>query len=443
MDEMETLGGLAGSHTLPHWYAPGSPNLTFVTGDGATITDDRGTTYLDFVSQLFNVNAGYGNDAIVHAITDQLQRLPYVAPKHGNDAREDLAGAIVDVAPDGLTDVLFSVSGSEAVELAVHLAREYRDASTILSRYRSYHGSTYGSGSLTTDPLTRNTLQRHAATTGHAHFLPPIAYRSPFHAESPEALAEAAADHLEWVIRNEGPDSIAAVVTEVVAGTSGGYPAPPGYFERLREICDTYGCLLVFDEVITGFGRCGDWFACQTEDVVPDMLVFAKGVTSGYAPLAGVLMSPTIADRVREDGLDIGQTWGGHPASCAAGTAAIKEYQNGLLDNVKRLAPVLESRLKGLADDHEAVGDVRGRGFLWGVEFTNPETGEPFLDHRFETGPDPTFQVLGTTSADHGVLFGPGRPTFTLMCAPPFCITEEDIDTAVSALGESIQSTFG
>jgi taurine--2-oxoglutarate transaminase len=428
---------------LSHWYEPGSDGFTFVTGEEATVTDADGTTYLDFVSQLFNANAGYSQESIARAVADQLRTMPYTAPKHGNDTRTELADRLVELSPSSLTDVLYSVTGSEAVELAVHLARTTQDAPTVLSRYRAYHGSTYGAGSLTTDPLTRNTLERYAATTGHAHFLPPLSGQSPFDADSPAELADLAADHAEWVIRNQGPDSVAAVITEVVAGTSGAYTAPPGYFERLREICDTYDCLLIFDEVITGFGRCGEWFAAQTEGVEPDMLVFAKGVTGAYAPLAGVLLRTDVAERARAAGLPIGQTWGGHPASCAAGLAAIEAYEDGLLDRVRELSPVLEERLDEVAASHDVVGAVRGRGFLRALEFTDPETGAPIFDHRVEEGPDPMFELLRVAAVEHGVLFGPGRPTFNLMVAPPFCVDESDIDRAMAALDASIETVFG
>ncbi|WP_323192104.1 aminotransferase class III-fold pyridoxal phosphate-dependent enzyme [Halostella sp. PRR32] len=428
---------------IPHWHVPGSEGLTLVDGDGATVTDGDGTTYLDFVSQLYCANAGYSNDAITEGMYEQLHSLPYAAPKHGTDSRSELARQLVEVGPDDHTDVLFSVSGSEAVELAVHVAREHQDAPKVLSRYRAYHGSTYGAGSLTTDPLTRNTLEQYASTSGAVRFLPPLTHRSPFNADSPEELAQLATDHLEFVIRNEGPDSIAAIITEPVAGTSGAYTAPPGYFERVREICDTYDCLLVVDEVLTGFGRCGEWFGYQTENVEPDIVTFAKGVTGGYAPLAGVLLREDIAESIRTNGFDIGQTWGGHPVSCAAGVAAMEEYRSGLLENVRELAPTLERRLTELAETHPVVGDVRGRGFLWAVEFDTPGTDEPVFDHRVEDGVDPIFDVLGTAAADHGVLFGPGRPTFNLMVAPPFCISEKDIHTAVDALDRTISSVFG
>ena len=266
-------------------------------------------------------------------------------------------------------------------------------------------------------------------------------YRSPFGGDTPEKIAEQAADHLEFVIRNEGPDSIAAILTEPVVGTSGAYTAPPGYFERVRELCDEHGILLISDEVITGFGRCGEWFGIQTEGVVPDMITFAKGATSAYVPLAGVIARPEIGDWIREHGLPVGQTFGGHPVACAAGLGALDAYEDGLLDNVRTLAPTLQSELETLADEHDAVGDVHGRGFLWGVEFTDPETGEPFFDPRTDEGTNPVATVR-ERAQEEGVLFGAGRPDIQLIVAPPFCITEADIQEAVSALDTAIESVF-
>jgi len=425
---------------LAHWSDGDGTVPTITRGDGAYVYDDEGDEYLDFVSQLYCVNAGHSNDAIVDAMTEQAKRIPYVSSSKHNDARSELASRLTDVAPEGLSDVYFAVSGSEANESAVKFARDHQDAHKVLTRWRSYHGGTYGAGSLTGDPGTRSTLERHAATTGSGKFLPPLP--GAFDAETPGELAEKAADHLEFVIRNEGADSIAAILTEPVAGTSGAYPAPPGYFERVRELCDEYDILLISDEVIAGFGRCGDWFGIGTEDVTPDMITFAKGVTSAYAPLAGVLVNDAVAEELRTDGIDVGQTFGGHPVACAAGVAAMDEYEDGLIDNCRELAPTLEAGLREL-EAHEAVADVRGRGFLWGIEFADPETGEPFVDPwAGDEGDNPVAEVREHAS-DRGVLVGGGRPEFQLILSPPLCIGESEIEEAVGVLDDAVGEVFG
>jgi taurine--2-oxoglutarate transaminase len=438
---------------LPHWYDSDGDVPTITRGEGVRVYDDEGTEYLDFASQLYCVNAGHSEECIVDAMTEQAGRIPYVSSSKHNDARSELAARLAEVAPGDLSDVYFAVSGSEANEAAVQFARAHQDAPKVLTRWRSYHGGTYGAGALTGDPSTRATVERYAATSGSEKFLPPLP--GAFDAETPAELAEKAADHLEFVVRNEGPDSVAAVLTEPVGGTSGAYPAPPGYFERVREICDEYDILLISDEVIAGFGRCGDWFGIEGEGVEPDLITFAKGVTSAYAPLAGVLVNEAIAERLHEEGIEVGQTFAGHPVACAAGVAAMDAYEDGLIDNVRAVAPTLEDELQNLDSAHDAVSDVRGRGFLWGIEFADPETGEPFVDpwagkegeegeedEEGEEGANPVSEVLDL-AAENGVLVGGGRPQIQLIVAPPLCADEEDIRQAVGVLDDAIGDVFG
>ena len=433
----------AGSRAIPHWLSADADVLEVTDGDGARVSDAHGREYLDFLSQLYCVNAGHGNRAIVDAMVEQLGRIQYVSSAKHNDTRTELASALVDVAPEGLTDVYFAISGSEANEAAVQLARQHADAPKVLTRWRSYHGGTYGTASLTGDPSMRTAMESHVATTGGAKFLPPMAYRSPFEAGSPEALAELALDHLEFVIHNEGPDSIAALLMEPVAGTSGAYTAPPGYWPGVRELCDEHDILLIADEVITGFGRCGDWFGIQTEGVEPDMITFAKAATSAYAPLAGVLASPELSEWVREEGTDLGQTFAGHPVSCAAGVAALDQYGDGggLIEHGRSVSPHLEERLRELGDAHEVVGDVRGRGHLWALEFTDPSTGEPFVHPWVSDDHNPVDDVV-KAAGDAGVLVATGRPGFQLIIAPPLVVDEADVDEAVAALDDAIVATF-
>jgi taurine--2-oxoglutarate transaminase len=428
---------------IPHWYSPDSDLPTLVRGDGSWVYDDQGGEYLDFVSQLYCVNAGHGNTAITERMKEQLDRVQYVSPSKHNDTRSELAGRIADVAPENLTDVSFSVSGSEANETAIQLARSYQEAPKVLTRWQSYHGSTYGAGALTGDPSTRATIEEHAATTGYAKFLPPLTANDAFEADSETELARKAADHLEFVIRNEGPDSVAAVLMEPVGGTSGAYTAPEGYFRRVREICDEYDVLLISDEVIAGFGRCGDWFGIQTEDVQPDMMTFAKGVTSAYAPLAGVATTSEIAEHFREEGIDVGQTFGGHPVSCAAGLGAMDAYEDGLLDNVRELAPYLESRLDEVVEKYDVVEESRGRGLLRALTFADPGTGEPFFDPWTDDEGDNPVSEVRDVVMDHGVMVGGGRPDVQVIVSPPFTVDESEIDAAVEALDDAIGSVFG
>lgn len=426
---------------LPHWHTPGTESIEITDGKGATVFDNEGNAYLDFLSQLYCVNAGYDNKAIIEAIENQLQRIPYVSSAKANDTRTELASIVGELAPSSVSDIFFSISGSEANEAAIQMAREYQGAPKVLTRWRSYHGGTYGAAGLTGDPETRTAVEKFAATTGVTKFLPPLPHRSPFNAESLTDLADRAANHLEFVIRNEGPDSIAALLTEPIGGTSGAYPAPPGYFERVRDLCDEYDILLISDEVITGFGRCGEWFGIQTEGIEPDMITFAKGVTSAYIPLAGVVSKPAVSEYFHRNGVAVGQTFAGHPVACAAGVAAVSEYRNDLIDNVRSCAPLLETRLRTLEETHPEVGSVHGRGFLWSVEFTNPETGKPFVDPWVEDAANPVSTVRNLAQ-ENGVLFGSGRPDIQIIVAPPFTVTEDEITEAVSTLDTAIEQVF-
>ncbi|RQG88072.1 aspartate aminotransferase family protein [Natrarchaeobius halalkaliphilus] len=442
MQQDDVKQAAASRNTVPHWFNPDHPHLDIRDGDGAYVTDADGNRYLDGVSQLFCVNAGFDNQTIIDAMVEQLHKAPYVTPSQYNDTRQQLSEAMLEKAPDSMGEVYFAVSGSEANEAAVHFAREYTGSHKILTRWRSYHGWNYGTSSLTGNGWSSSVIERNAATTGAQQFLPPMSYRSPFDADTPEELAEKAADHVEFVIRNEGPDSVAAILMEPIAGASGAYTAPPGYFERLRELCDTYDILLIADEVITGFGRCGEWFGIQTENVEPDMITCAKGLTSAYAPLAGVMVSSEISEYLRDDGVPLGQTFGGHPVGCAAGLAAISEYENGLLENVRSVSPYLEERLRELEDAHDVVGNVRGRGFLWSLAFSKPGTEEPVVDPRTENTDNPVEAVADHAATDGDLLVWPGRPQTQIMVAPPFCLTRADVDQIHTALDGAIESVF-
>ncbi len=431
-----------GQRTIfPHWYSPDAEPPTFIAGEGARVTDDEGRQYLDFVSQLFCCNAGHDNQVIIDAIAEQLAAIPYVSAASHNDTRSALAADLTEVAPKPLSEVHFAISGSEANEAAAQMARRVQDATTVLTRWQSYHGSTAGAASFTGDPTTRATLARHGGAVGSGKFLPPLPRA--FDTDDPETLAARAADHVEFVIRNEGPDDVAAILLEPIAGASGAYPPPPGYLKRIRELCDAYDVLLIADEVITGFGRCGEWFGVQTEDVSPDVLTFAKGVTSAYVPLAGVLIDDGIAAELRRSAYPLGQTYAGHPVACAAGRATIEAYDAGLIANVRERAPYLERRLEALATEHAAVKDVRGRGFLWSVVFADPDSGEPFVHPWVDPGADNPVAAVREAAQARGVIFGGGRPDTQVLLAPPLVIDRADIDTAVDALDAAIRDVFG
>lgn len=425
---------------IPHWYHPKGDRLTIVSGNGATVRDEEGTEYLDFLAQLYCVNAGYDNERIISAIEEQLRKIPYVSPAKHNEARTQLAEKLTSVTPGGLNDVYFAISGSEANEIAMSLARKVQDAPKVLTRWQSYHGGTYGAGSYTGDPATRSEIERYAATTNAGKFLPPLP--NAFGTDDPTELADRAAQHVEYVLRNENPEEVAAILMEPIGGSSGAFPAPPGYFSQLREICDAHDVLLVSDEVITGFGRCGEWFGVQTEHVEPDMITFAKGITSAYIPLAGVLINEDIAKDIRANQFGVGQTFAGHPAACAAGLAALDVYSEGLLQNVRDLEPHLAARLQEVEEKYDVVKTVRGRGFLWSVVFAEPSTGKPFVDPWTEDASDNPVSEVRKTAQNEGVIFGSGRPEIQTLLCPPLCVTQAEIDYAIDTLESAIERVF-
>jgi taurine--2-oxoglutarate transaminase len=428
------------SPALAHFGHVGEARPTIVDGDGAVVVGADGTEFLDFTAQLYCVNAGHGNEVILDRMRDQLEAVQYVSSADHNDVRTRYAERLLEVAPGAMDSVFFSVSGSDANEAAIQLARAIQDGDTVLSRWRSYHGSTYATAGLTGDPAMRVPVERGAATTGATKVLPPFdGCDAPFDVDSPAALAERAADHIEYVILNHGPDDVAAVLTEVVAGSSGAFTAPPGYFDRVRAICDRYDVLLIVDEVITGFGRCGDWFGVDTEDLAPDLLTFAKGATSAYVPLAGVLASDAVTERVHAADPAIGQTFAGNPIGCAAGLGALEVYED-LIPRVRELAPHLREELSAL-QRFDVVGDVRGRGFLWGVEFVDPATGGPVFDPRVDEGDNPVTAVIHE-ARDRGVVVGSGRPGFQVMVAPPLCATAGELTAGVETLAAAVEAVF-
>ena len=293
---------------------------TFVGGAGSHLIDADGRRYLDFSSQLVFANLGHQHPRIVEAIKEQADRLCTLAPAHASDIRGEAARLIVDVAPHGLGHVLFTTSGTEAIEHAVRMARLHTGRPKVLAAYRSYHGSTTTSIHLTGDP------RRWASDTGAAgvvHFFGPFLYRSAFGSSTPEEECARALAHLEQVILLEGPSTISALVLEPVTGSSGVIVPPPGYLRGVRELCTRHGIVFIADEVLVGFGRTGAWFGVDHDGVAPDLLVFAKGVNSGYVPLGGVLVGDPIFETFTDRPYPAGMTYSGHPLACAAAVGAI------------------------------------------------------------------------------------------------------------------------
>ena len=370
-------------HVFHSWSAQALIDpLPIARAEGSYFWDHAGKRYLDFSSQLVNINIGYQHPKVVAAIQEQAARLATIQPAFANDARSEAARLIAEVAPEGLDRVFFTNGGAEANENAIRMARLHTGRHKVLATYRSYHGATAGSITLTGDPRR---WPSDTASAGVVHFFGPHAYRSHFHAETAEQESERALEHLEQLISFEGPQSIAAIILETIAGTAGVLVPPPGYLAGVREICDRHGIVFILDEVMAGFGRTGRWFALDHYGVTPDLLTFAKGVNSGYVPLGGVAISAEIAATFDQRPYPGGLTYSGHPLACASAVATINAMtEERIVENAAELGEtVLGPGLREIAERHPSVGEVRGMGAFWALELVrNRETREPLVPYN-------------------------------------------------------------
>ncbi|MFJ4046263.1 aspartate aminotransferase family protein [Microbacterium sp. NPDC089987] len=430
------------AHVFHSWSAQALIDpVPVATGAGSTFWDYAGTAYLDFASQLVNLNLGHQHPDLVDAIQQQAGRLATIQPSVANDVRGELARLIAGVAPEGLEKVFFTNGGAEANEYAVRLARQSTGRRKVLSMYRSYHGSTSTAISLTGDPRR---WANDVSDTGAVRFFGPYLYRSPFHAETPEQESERALAHLEQTILLEGPSTIAAIIIESVVGTNGVLVPPPGYLQGVRELCDRHGIVYIADEVMVGFGRIGEWFGFQAYGGQPDLITFAKGVNSGYVPLGGVVISDRIAAHFDTTPFAGGLTYSGHPLACAVGVATFEVFaRDGILERVRDLGErVVEPTLRSWAETHPSVGEVRGRGLFWAVELVRDrETREPLVP----------FNASGADAAPMGAFAAAAKKAGVwpfvhfnrTHIAPPLVITEDELVRGLSAIDEALTVADG
>ncbi|HWJ07890.1 MAG TPA: aspartate aminotransferase family protein [Nocardioides sp.] len=410
-------------HVFHSWSAQAAlAPLVVAGGSGTRVWDHSGRTYLDFSSQLVNVNIGHQHPKVVAAIQEQAATLATIGPATANLTRGEAAKRIAARAPEGLDKVFFTNGGADANENAIRMARLHTGRDKVVSTYRSYHGNT-GAAIVSTGDWRR--LPNEYAR-GHVHVFGPYLYRSEFWATTPEEECERALQHLRRVIECEGPQSVAAILLETVPGTAGIMVPPPGYLAGVRALADEHGIVLILDEVMAGFGRTGEWFALDAHDVVPDLIVFAKGVNSGYVPVGGVLISAPIAktfdDRVFPGGL----TYSGHPLAAASIVASIDAMaEEGIVDNARRIGTdVLGPGLAELAEKHPVVGEVRGVGVFWALEL---------VADRSTRAPVPA-AVMGRAKAElvaRGVI--PFVADNRIHVVPPCVVTADEVAEALAA----------
>jgi taurine--2-oxoglutarate transaminase len=419
-------------YTFFSWSVQGQVSpIPVEKAQGVYFWDTDGKRYLDFSSQLMNTNIGHQHPKVVKAIQEQAAKLCFVHPGNATDVRGLLGKKLAEVTPGNLKKTFFALGGSEANENAIKLARFYSGRNKILSRYRSYHGATHGSIALTGD---YRRLAVEPTMPGGVHFLDPFCYRCPF-GQEPQTCRRQCITHVEEVILYEGPDKIAAIIMEGVVGSNGLIVPPDDYWPRVREICDKYGILLISDEVMSGWGRTGKWFAVDNWGVTPDIITTAKGITSGYIPLGAVIVSEPIAKFFDDKYLYAGLTYNGHALACAAALATIQVYEDDrLLENAVNVGKVLGEGLEDLKARHPSVGDVRYIGLFSTIELvSNRETKAIFAPSVMsEVGKFLRQNGLFTFIMANNM----GSMVFVV---PPLCITEEQLAEGLAIIDKALE----
>lgn len=434
----EEILELSLKHNFWTWSAQAEVSpIAIKKAAGVHFWDYDGNRYLDFNSMVMCSNIGHGNQKVIEAIVDQARELSFANPKMATQPRAVLGKLLSEITPAGLDKFLFTLGGADANENAVKFARAFTGKHKILTRYRSYHGATHGAMALTGDP--RRWVWEPNLMPGVIHFIDPFRYRSTFHRTNPEiSEGDFSLDylnHLEEIITYEGAETIAAIMIEPVTGTNGIIIPPKGYLEGIRELCDQHNILLIADEVMSGFGRTGKWFAVDHWEIKPDILTMAKGLTSGYAPLGAVAMREEIAEFFDERVYSGGLTYNGHPISLAAAIANIEVIRDhGLIEQSEIMGKILHNLLTEMGEEHPSVGDVRSIGLFGAIELVKDrDTKEPL---------SPFNKTNKSMKEIHSFLLENGVFLYThwnnILIIPPLIISEEEISEGFSVIDQAL-----
>lgn len=421
-------------HTLFSWSKQkGFRPLAIQRAKGVYLYDYDGNRIIDFSSGLMNVNIGHGDQRITAAVVRQMQELSYVTPSCVTAVRGKLGKKLAEICPGDLNKAFFTLCGASSIENAIKLARLYTGRHKILSRYQSYHGSSYGAMSASGDP--RRIPMDSQQSPNFVHFDLPYLYRWEYGEEN--LLKESVAS-LERLIAYESPGNIAAILLEGESGSSGCLKYPVGYLKKVREICDRHGILLIMDEVMSGFGRTGKWFGFQHHDIIPDMIAMAKGLTCGYLPLGCLMVSDRIAAKYDDNVLALGLTYSAHPVSCAAALETLKIYEeDNLLERCREMEAYMNRQVRALMKKHACIGDWRNTGLLGCLEIVkDKKTKEPVAP--FNASP----AEMGVMNKVAARLRELGLYTFVrwsyIFIAPPLTITKEEVDEGLGIIDEAL-----
>lgn len=417
-------------YNLHTWTAQGALDPKVITKTkGIYFWDAEGKRYYDMSSQLVNVNIGHGNQKVIESIKEQAEKLPFMGPAFAFKSKSEAAKKIIEVAPDNMGKVFFTNAGAEANENAIKIAKMFTGRDKIMSAYRSYHGASYGAANLSGEVRR---FPSEPGIPGFIKFHGPYLYRTPIEFKTEKEATDYYLKLLREQIEFEGADKIAAIFQESVVGSNGILIPPEGWMEGVREICDEYGILMVCDEVMSGWGRTGEWFAINNWDVKPDMISFAKGVTCGYAQLGGVIVSKKIAEYFNENKLWCGLTYNGHPIGCAAACATIDVYKElDLLKKSKEMGAILGEILEDLKEKHPCVGDVRYIGLFSAIELVKDKTTkEPLVPY----GKDPENTMKKILKILHSEGFWTYSHGNNIIVAPPLIITEQELREAMGIM---------
>jgi len=422
---------LSKQHTISEWAVQGTVDpVPVARAKGVHFWTPEGTRFIDFNSQLMSVNIGHGDPRVIAAITEQLQKVTYVTPSGmTTEVRARLGAKLAEIMPGDIDAFFFTNGGAEANENAIKIARAVTGRQKILARYRSYHGATAGAVAATGDPRGWN----QPPMPGFVHVL------DPYHGVA-RGWDDAATSlrYLEEVIQLEGPHSIAAFILEPVTGTNGVLIPPDGYLQGVRALCDKYGILMIADEVMSGFGRTGAWFAVDHWGVVPDLITIAKGLTSSYIPLGAVGLRRHLADHFKDKAFPGGLTYSSHPVACAAALATLAVYEeDGLIAKAKQTGELLRSLHADLAARHPSVGATRSIGLFGVIELVrNRQTMEPIAPFN---GTSPEMTALAAFFRAQGLFtFVRWNYFFT---NPPLCITEAELREGIDIIDRGLELT--